>query len=113
MLTRQKDIKDSIFTVLRDYWGFIILIGPSGICMILFISKMVEIERRALLQMFYDRTKEQREYQTILENLDSGILTMKETGVSYFNAIAKEFMLDAAQQNPNNTQKHEEAIEEV
>jgi hypothetical protein len=50
---------------------------------------MVENERRALLQMFYDRTKVQREYQTILENLDSGILTLKESGVSYFNSIAK------------------------
>jgi hypothetical protein len=77
------------------------------------MSKMVENERRALLQMFYDRTKVQREYQTILENLDSGILTLKETGVSYFNSIAKEFMLDAAQQSPNDTQKHEEVIEEV
>jgi hypothetical protein len=75
LLTQQQHMYNAVVSTFRDHWNFLILIGPSGVLYILFMSKMVENQRSSLLQLCYDRTKVQREYQTILENLDSGILT--------------------------------------
>jgi hypothetical protein len=38
MLTKQKDIKDSLFTIVRDYWLFVILLSPAAVSMFLFMS---------------------------------------------------------------------------
>jgi hypothetical protein len=70
-----------------------------NVIMVFMMKFALDSERRALMLVSYDRFKEKKEYQTILENIDSGIITTKNDGISFFNQLGKEFMIEAANQS--------------
>jgi hypothetical protein len=84
-----------------------------GVLLFLILKKALEVEKYNMLMMCFDRTKLKKEYQTILENLDSGIITCKNNEISFFNSMGKEFLTDGAEASTLDTQKHYEVINQL
>jgi hypothetical protein len=61
----------------------------------------------------YQKLLLQRQYQAILTNLDSGIISRHNSNLSYFNPIGKSFLQKSAQWDPEGLQCFENYIETV
>jgi hypothetical protein len=77
------------------------------------MQKLFENERKSMLLVCYERFKGHQEYQTILENLDSGIITSKNENISYFNSIGRTFLMDAASIRKEGIEEHKQVIEGI